>query len=237
MKKLSLLIPFLLLSVAMFAQKKIDVVYLENGSVIKGNLSQGDSSKVKIETCCGNIFVFEMTEVRSIEQMDDPGSKYSTKKKGYLNFTSMGILLGSSSNEKNAPFSMLSEHNYRFNSYIAIGGLIGYELLQEPVMPLAGNIKLFLPLQQSDLFLGLTSGYSFSLENPESEFFETNTGGVLFNAEFGIMFPISRNNSFFIAAGYRYNKLNYTRTDVWLGNVDREVSYNRISIRLGLTIY
>jgi hypothetical protein len=238
MHKAIIILTLLVLPWSVIAQRSVDVVYLKNGSIIKGNLVPSDNTEtVKIETCCGNIFVFWNEEIIRTEINSQPDARYIIKKRGYFNFTSTGILLGSSTNERKAPFSLLSEHDYRINRYVATGFVIGYELLQEPVVPLAVSVKVFLPLVQSDLFLGVTTGYSFSIENPDSEFLEGTSGGYLFNTELGVSIPISENNSFFMAAGYRYNKLKYARTDPWLGEVKREVFYNRLSIRLGISIY
>ena len=84
-----------------------------------------------------------------------------------MNFTSMGVLIGSTENQKSAPFSVLMEHNYRFNKTIALGGFIGFEQLNESVMPLGANMKLFLPAGNSDLFLALQPGIQFPWENPK----------------------------------------------------------------------
>ncbi len=218
------------------AQKQEASVYLNNGSIIRGELLDSNSATVRIRTCCGSEFVFQQGEVLRIDR-EAITSRYTIKSKGYVSHNSMGVLVGSSDNKKEAPFSILFEHGYLFNDYVSAGLLIGYELLEEPVLPLAFVGRGYLPLQRNILVLGISSGYSFSIENPDSEYFETNNGGFLFNTELGLMIPFSENNSFYIAAGFRYNILNYTREDMWLGSVDRKVSYNRLNIRIGLVIY
>ena len=45
----------------------IDVVYLKNGSVIKGKIIEMTPGEtIKIETADGSVFVYEMTEVERI---------------------------------------------------------------------------------------------------------------------------------------------------------------------------
>lgn len=75
-----------------FAQNKtIDVIYLHDGSIIKGNIIEIVPNKtVKIRTIGGNVFVFKMSDVRNIikkEKMSFRSSdlqyvpdKYSTQK-------------------------------------------------------------------------------------------------------------------------------------------------------------
>ena len=213
------------------------MIFLNTGSIIKGNIMDSKDESVKIETCCGSIFVFQKTDILKQEKEQLPETKHIVKQKGYLNFTSMGFLLGSPTNEKVAPFSVLTEHVYRINKYIAAGGVIGYEMWEEAVMPLGMNVKGYILDKDKNVFIGITGGYSVSLENPDKEIFQSALGGPFFNCEVGVTLPISENASFFMAIGYRYNKLKYERNDWWLGEVDREVSYNRISFRFGLSMY
>lgn len=238
MNKYSLFILFLfLLSTSIYSQEQQDVIFLNDGSIIKGNITEHSDDLIKIETCCGSIFAIQKNKVLSIEKETIPMKVHQVKQKGYLNFTSMGVLLGSPTNEKVAPFSVLSEHSYRINEYFAIGGLIGYESLDEALMPLGVNLKGYGIDNARNIFIGISSGYSFSLENPNREIYESTSGGPFFNCELGATIPASANISFFVAIGYRYNKLKYERNDWWLGEVDREVKYNRMSIRFGLALY
>jgi hypothetical protein len=51
---------------SIYAQEPKDVVYLKNGSVIRGILQETSDEKIKIETSEGNVFVFSMDEVEKI---------------------------------------------------------------------------------------------------------------------------------------------------------------------------
>jgi len=49
------------------AQQQKDVVYLKNGSVIKGTITEvNPGSNLKIETTDGSLFVFEMDEIERL---------------------------------------------------------------------------------------------------------------------------------------------------------------------------
>jgi hypothetical protein len=221
------------------AQKYTDAVYLRNGSIIRGEIVESNSEVLKIQTCCGSLFVYKQDEIEKTEQLPQLIDKNKIKEKGYVNYTSFGALVGSASNSKTAPFSLISEHGYRFNTYFSVGGLIGYELLSEAMMPLAVNLKGYYPVKNTNVFLGLSGGYSFSLEDP-SEFvveYEDFSGGVMANAEVGIVFPFSEISGFFMAIGFRYNRLNYERFDYLVGDVDGIIHYKRISMRVGINFY
>ena len=69
MKKITLLISLLLISVVIYAQKNnlVDVVYLKNGSILRGIIiEQVPNESIKLETSDGNIFVYQTSEIEKI---------------------------------------------------------------------------------------------------------------------------------------------------------------------------
>ena len=68
MKKLLLSLVLVLSSVVMFAQSNMrEVVYLKNGSVIKGViLEQVPNESIKVQTADGSVFVYPMADVERI---------------------------------------------------------------------------------------------------------------------------------------------------------------------------
>lgn len=236
MNKYLLLIAIIFVTFPVFGQKQTDVVYLKNGSIIKGKIINESEEILRIETCCGNIFVFRSDEILSIKQEEFKPNK-TVKEKGYLNFTSLGILIGTGRSDKEAPFSLIIENNYRFNKYLALGGLVGLETLNEAVFPVGVNVKGMLPFQKGSVaYAGFSAGYSISLEKPPADFTIIKAyGGFLFNPEIGFITPTGSNGSFFMAIGYRYNQLNYRREDWYFEDpVERKQIYNRLSIKLGI---
>jgi hypothetical protein len=129
------------------------------------------------------------------------------------------------------------EHDYRMNRYVMAGFVLGYEQLNESVMPLGGSVRLMLPYRQNLLFAGGTVGYMISLENPDDYLFTEANGGFYLNPELGIILPFSDNGGVVLAVGYRYGRLNYLREYWWEGDIERTVHYNRLSIRLGISLY
>jgi len=69
MKKIALLLSVLLLSFVIYAQHNnmIDVVYLKNGSILRGIIiEQVPNELIKLQTADGNIFVFQTSEIEKI---------------------------------------------------------------------------------------------------------------------------------------------------------------------------
>lgn len=66
MKK-TIIIVFLLVSVLAYAQQWVEVVYLKNGSIIRGTIvEQTIGESIKIQTADGSLFVYPMDEVSKI---------------------------------------------------------------------------------------------------------------------------------------------------------------------------
>ncbi len=229
----------LLLPFTGYSQKTNDVIYLNNGSIIKGQITNNDNSIVTIETFCGNTFVYEVDDVREITK--EKHIPFQTlKNKGYYNYTSMGGLIGSENDEKTTTFSILMEHNYQLNKNFAVGAVTGIEWFTYSVAPLGANIKLTAPLEYNmGFYLGFSGGYSIPLEefiSVDYEIKETK-GGYFFNSEIGLIFPSMGNANLYIAMGYRYQDLRYVREDWWLNEVERKTTYNRFSLKVGVCLH
>lgn len=219
------------------SQKTCDAVYVNNGSIIRGTITLQNDTLVKIMTCCGSEFAFRKNEILRITKEKCVTARARISRKGYMNFTSMGVLIGSTENDKSAPFSVLMDHNYRFNKNIALGGVIGFEQLNESVLPLGANIKIFIPAGSTDFYFGSTAGYSFSLGKPPDISIKKATGGFMFSTEFGIIIPVSAGSAISIAIGYRYNELHYDLNNWYLGDYKQNNTYNRLMIRFGISIF
>jgi hypothetical protein len=224
-----------------YAQKTEDILYLKNGSILRGIIIGTVEGVVKIETYGGNLFAFALTDVAKTEKEIIRKDSKTIKQKGYVNFTSMGVLLGSSVNDKPTPFSVIMEHNYKFNNYFAVGGAIGLESLNENTVPVALNLKIFVPLQNGSIFISTLAGYSFSTGKPSYnayglEGIKSASGGIMANIDLGYIIPVSESAAIYAALGYRYNELNY-KLESWLNDADRKIKYNRFSVRIGLSIY
>jgi hypothetical protein len=232
---------FILLAFSFFlpasSQKTCDAVYLHNGSIIRGKITGQNDTLVRIMTCCGSEFAYRKTEILRMATEKCITTKAAIARKGYMNFISMGALIGSTEDQKSAPFSVLMEHNYRFNKGISLGGYIGYEQLNESVMPLGVNLKLLLPAGNSDLYLGTLAGHSFSLGKPDDPSIKKASGGFMFSTEIGIIIPVSTGSAISASIGYRYNELHYELYNWYMGDYKQNNTYNRLMIRFGISIF
>jgi hypothetical protein len=104
MKQITLIFIFVLISSALFAQNTEDLVYLKNGSVIKGQITEIIPDKhVKIETNGGSLLVYSFAEIEKIEKNKIDDSTPPVYAKGennegifsdYYNQSSLGVAIG-----------------------------------------------------------------------------------------------------------------------------------------------
>ena len=155
----------------------------------------------------------------------------------YINITSFGILAGTSADEHEAPLSFISEHHYRIVKLFSAGLMTGIEQLKENTMPVALNLKLYLPSGKSSFFFSGYGGYNVSLEKPPDEGIKKAKGGIMTGLETGFFIGINDFASVYVAIGYRYNELDYKLNDWWIGNYQRHYTFNRFSARIGIALY
>ena len=155
----------------------------------------------------------------------------------YQGYLTAGVLIGSSKNQKEAPLSLLTEHNLGIGPHFSMGLTTGLEMINESTIPIGGNVKMFFSLPSGDeLFVGASGGHSLSLEKPYDPYDQIidNRGGSFFNAEVGYIFSSSGKAPLLIAFGYRYAEMHYKLTDWWYDEISEDMYFNRFSVRFGI---
>ena len=118
MKKLFLSLVLVLSSLVMFAQSNMrEVVYLKNGSVIKGAILElVPNENIKIQTADGSIFVYPMADVERItnETVEEPQTQQSTtfKMEEIMERDGRNLLLAGRKLSDKDLKSLLSEDGY-----------------------------------------------------------------------------------------------------------------------------
>lgn len=229
MKKLYLLIILLFFGFCGSTQiKQIDVLYLKNGSVIKGSIiEQIPFQTIKIQTADGSIFVYKMEEVADIKREDELiNEKYVVREKKvktvpvkfskkvyYANITEItatGYKLKYDDFyfEKNVSlsgwsFGMQTINGVQFlkNNYLGIGVGLNYLTNSDIISGTSIDFPLFLE-------------YRFYFFNKQAQtYISFDAGTVLSSSNFklfapfispsiGVKLPISKATSFNIGLGY-----------------------------------
>jgi len=239
-------------SLTLFAQKRnSDVVYLKNGSVLRGTIVLQDPGKfVKLKTPDRNIWVFEVGKIDSIVR---PAKIHIPQKSGYFNLTEMGVLAGNSANYKKNPFTLMNISSWKFENGFSTGIGVGVEFFNETYLPVVADFRYFIRKAGAMPFVSLQGGYSIPLGGtytqqhiyydspvmwvssiyrppvPTTTDFSAR-GGWLLNPAIGIQAPINENLALSFCAGYRMMRHRYGKNDTYKLDVD----YNRLSLKVGL---
>ena len=255
MKKTTLIIIALLLSgsISFAKDRNRDVVYLKNGSIIKGQILtdlQGFKNLeglVKIRTKDNSLWVFKAVEIDRISRShsDKPGRSDTLVHKGYFNLTEAGILAGNSKNEYEGPFSLMNISGWKFKNNFSVGIGTGIEMMSETYLPVVADIRYNLKKHGASPFFGVQGGYTFALDKPDPQYVYTTTGiwrgsgstmdmkargGFLLNPSVGLITPINESMALTFSAGYRIMRHRYQRED----NYNIDMDYNRLSVKIGL---
>jgi len=186
MKKLLLLLvlPFLF-TVNAFSQKYTDyqdVVYLKNGTVIRGIIiEQIPFESIKIETKGGSVFVYTLDEIEKItkEPKFEQESRVSTPsiglKKGYRGIVEFGVEY-----YYGARLSIIN--GYQFNPYVSLGLGTGLNWCypENLYIPVFADLRVNFLNKRVSPYTSLDVGYSFALGEEASSFFILPIGGVRF---------------------------------------------------------
>ena len=199
MKKLLLLCALLGYSVLSMAQSYREVVYLKNGSVIKGIIiEQVPRESLKIKTADGSLFVYQMDEVAKITKEEVVSSENEKAKpirsinRGYKGFVDIGS--GFSVNDgQNSVFSFHTSHGYQFNPYFYLGGGLGLDFYAYPDI-----IELWLPI-----FLDFRVDF---LDKRFTPYFDLKLGSYL-NPSFGVSYMVGKKVALNFGVGYTMSVL------------------------------
>ncbi len=232
-----------------FGQKNLqDVVYLKNGSIIHGIITEFIPDKsVKIETEGNNVFVFEMQEVEKVTKEVASKAKRDLtpyiKKKGFFNETELGMLLGKSSDDsKTTDFSVSTVNGYQVNRHFRIGAGVGidhYGQYNHTFLPVFGRVSGDVVKFWVTPVYFVDAGYGFLFEKDEytnGAEERSSDGGLMLQGGVGLKFYTPTKVSFTLAFGYKVQMsereyvYNYYSDYVY----KEERIYRRHTLRLGI---
>ena len=139
MKKLFLFLGLVLWSIQASAQETNDVIYLNNGNIVKGEIVASGDSTVQIRTANGDLHTFDRVTIRKIDQGQQleawpkaPKSRYkdlSDQSKGF--WAGVDLMFGANVEHEfgisgSMPLDLQVTFGYRFNEYLQVGAGAGF---------------------------------------------------------------------------------------------------------------
>lgn len=223
----------------LLAQKKgwQDVVYLKNGSIIRGELAADtDSGMVKIETLGPNLFVFPAAEVAKVSREPvRPAFQYPATK-GFLHLSEIGLSVGNSTGinqGRNIDLSLQTFNGYQFASYLALGLTAGVDAYSRiTLLPLGIGLRGDLTKTRVRPYYGLDAGYALDwLNNPNQS--GNRQGGFFWSPGLGLKFSSFKSRAFLVNLAYR-QQTSTLESPYWNGTSVTENKFRRILFRIGL---
>jgi len=221
-----------------------EVVYLKNGSVIRGIIIEEFPGKsVKIQTREKNLFVYQLDEVEKITRELYNGSEGGTassstrKNKGFNAYLDQGINVWVES--KPFPMNYTSiALGYKVNRVFFIGGGTGLLARKGFVaVPVFADIRLTLTKTKVAPLLNFQAGYlSPNVLNGDEDNYYVNVdsyGGFYFAARPGIGFNLKKDLDLNIYAGYVLGS-QIVRTDSYYDNSTNFGLMHNFNFTLGL---
>ena len=207
MKKLLLLV-IMLVSASMYctAQNYKEVVYLKNGSIIKGVIiEQIPNVSLKIKTGDGSLIICQMDEVEKITKevvyRNDNQNTYRKSAKntlrGYKGFVDFGYV-GDVSDYNASKVGVTTSHGYQFNNYLFLGGGVGLDYfteLESVSVPMFANFRANFINKKVTPFADLKAGYSVG-----------DVQGAMVTLGVGVRFSISEKKAINLKLEYNYQE-------------------------------
>lgn len=223
LQKVLLVCLFALLPGMVFAQQAPmqDVVYLKDGSVIRGVIiEQVPNESLKIETRDGNVFVYRMDEITKMTKEQAPNyyygvrPRYEAKPSGYMGMVEAGYGIGVGGGSTigmryTDRFELDVINGYQFSPYGFIGIGVGFNISTngENVIsiPLFLHGRVNLMDRNFSPFIALSLGYNISTSPKEKIDYNTYakwSGGVMVEPTLGMTIRVSNKAAVTFGVGF-----------------------------------
>lgn len=235
MKKYITLFLFVIISAMSYGQGNYqDVVYLKNGSIIRGIIiEQVPNKSIKIETVDRNVFVYQMDEIEKLTKEIIQGKiggslRNSGLKTGYKGIVEFGYE-GGIGNYGMDRMKLNIINGYQINPYFSLGlgtGLKYYFDEEAILIPLFADFRANFMNNKVSPYLSLGLGYTFVAINNFSGL------GFLLNPNLGVSFKVSDKSAMNIGMGYEMQSMqiyDYFYGDAYVVNT------GAISLNFGFT--
>lgn len=211
MRKLLLLLTLLLsISTYVAAQNYTEVVYLKNGSVIKGVIiEQVPNVSLKIKTGDGSLIICQMNDVEKIIKEERYTRDYRTDidnrkaarntLKGYKGFVDFGYIADLSDYDANK-VEISTSHGYQFNNYFYLGGGVAADFYTDAdliAVPIFVDFRANFINKKVTPFADIKTGYSVG-----------DVEGAYVSTGIGVRFSLKGKKAINLKLEYNYQQHN-----------------------------
>lgn len=222
-----------------------DVVYLKNGSIIRGTIiEQVPNESIKIETADRSVFFYKMEEIEKFtkEPIAGRGKGPSTRDNissrlgtGYIRIAELGYEAGVGTYGLDR-LKLNFINSYQFNQHFSAGigtGLRYYVDTDEVLLPVFADLRAIILDHHISPYVAFGFGYSFNLTD------NFDGVGTLINPSAGVIFPVFEKSLLNVGLGYEVQRVNYTMhvPSYYATHIYYSSHYNTgaLSLHVGLT--
>jgi hypothetical protein len=235
-----LILQFILVNNAL-GQRKEDVVYLSNGTIIRGIILKDSTARVvRILNHAGDTWVFDLKSVDSVKSEKPFEYKLILfNQHGFELNINAELMMRSGNNAvgKAAIPGINMLFGYRCNPYFTAGAEIGIEFYDWMEIPVSASFRLRAANRVVSPLVFIRAGYTFPGEKriDDWEYKYKSKGGYHSTAGAGIERIINKNASVLFTFSYHYQELNYHLTPLnqWSQARDRTEAFSRLRLTLG----
>jgi hypothetical protein len=228
------------LSGSVVAQSKEDVIYLHDGSILRGKVSENIPGKhTTIEITGRNLVVIPDSSVKMVLMDQIVPAKYRENNASAIEMAASVSFFGGSKNSAGCSFIT----SYRFPFRLSTGVGIGNEWFDHQQIPFIADVKYSFLEGSWSPYVYAQTGYAIPLSKKsgdENNWYYQNTeyyGGVLAGAGGGMRFDFAGHNALIFSIGYRYQKTKtVTDYDQWSSYQSETIvydEYNRMTFSVG----
>lgn len=228
-KSITIILCFVLLPFYLMAQYNEDVVYLKNGSILRGKVLENvQGVKIRFEIVGHNQLVFPDSTIKMIlmNQPTKPAGKETLSSP--VELAANVSFFGGSKNS--GGFTFVTSYQFPFRLSAGVG--IGTEWFDCQQLPFSADVSYCFFQGPFSPYLYTKVGYALPLSKKEKDYEPENYGGVLAGAGAGLRFNFARRNALIFSLGYRYQKTKtISDTYPWYssGQPDETITYNEFN--------
>ncbi len=223
------------ISLSTLAQKNSeDVIYLKDGSVLRGEIIEMNDDQIKIQILGGSILVYDRSEMDRMEKQapifNGKLKERYMKTKGVYYLGETGFLWQNP--YEDAPgVNIQAAAGYMWSPQLATGiGIGASAYLDYFLMPIYLDLRSQLT---ETIYAFVDIGYGIKTNKRED--YVTDRGGFMINPGIGFKFNTKSKHAWLLSFGYQYQNAKEVYYRGWDGAyVERDYHFKRLSMRFGL---
>jgi hypothetical protein len=204
-----------------------EIIYLKNGSVVKGIILEHLSDKsIKVKTENQGEVIYKEDEVDHIVK-----EFYDIRRKGYFNLTEIAVGIGKT--DASIGISTVNGFILKPHLSLGIGTAYDYYVTAGSMVPIFADVRIAFHDRRFTPFIYGNAGYSFGVSSNNGDQLK---GGLYLNPGIGLKSYISKKSALLISVGARVQGLQYHITDPTLALTNTQVSnyYTMFVLRAGI---